>query len=341
MYIKSVHIKDFRILKDLHVKFQGGEQGKNTINVIAGVNGSGKSSLLEAIYAYLSTSKQQGSKMELADSRQKLPWEESQKDPSWSDIYGFLKALKTKNTNKTPPFDDPRIILVPAHLDFEYQSVNQLKSMYEPFLRIGGKVLGQAEFYIREYVLAKERASNIANSTQRTQQAVAAFNGHFQDTSLLTQLHDLDKNRYNRPVFKNVKGDLVTIEQLSDGEKQLYGRVVALMMLQPRNSIILIDEPEVSLHPAWQHQIMRIYANIGENNQFIVATHSPQIIASTSYRNLILLRRENEKIVPVYPQHPPSGVDVNSILTEIMGAQDEPAEVAGLCRIPVLDEKAV
>jgi predicted ATP-binding protein involved in virulence len=72
---------------------------------------------------------------------------------------------------------------------------------------------------------------------------------------------------------------------------------------------------------------MKIYANIGKNNQFIIATHSPQIIANTPYKNLILLTRENNRIIPVYPQHPPSGVDVNSILTEIMGADVRPKKL--------------
>jgi predicted ATP-binding protein involved in virulence len=69
---------------------------------------------------------------------------------------------------------------------------------------------------------------------------------------------------------------------------------------------------------------MEIYASIGHNNQFIVATHSPQIIAHTAYKNLILLARQNNRIAPIYPQHPPSGIDVNSILTEIMGADVRP-----------------
>ena len=125
---------------------------------------------------------------------------------------------------------------------------------------------------------------------------------------------------FNRPVFENVSGDQVTIDKLSDGEKQLYGRLIALMILEPRNSIILIDEPEIALHPAWQQHIMQLYSRIGNNNQFIVATHSPQIIASVPYQNRILLRKEKNKIVPIHCQQPPSGVDVNSILSEIMGA---------------------
>jgi len=65
------------------------------------------------------------------------------------------------------------------------------------------------------------------------------------------------------------------------------------------NSVILIDEPEIALHPKWQSQIMDIYANIGVNNQFIVTTHSPYIIGSVPNRNINFLIRENNKIVAV------------------------------------------
>jgi Predicted ATP-binding protein involved in virulence len=75
---------------------------------------------------------------------------------------------------------------------------------------------------------------------------------------------------------------------------------------------------------------MQIYSRIGKNNQFIVATHSPQIIASVPYKNRILLRKENGKIQPVHMNQPPSGVDVNSILSEIMGADPRPPELLKL-----------
>lgn len=66
---------------------------------------------------------------------------------------------------------------------------------------------------------------------------------------------------------------------------------------------------------------MQIYSRIGKNNQFIVATHSPQIIANTPYKNLIILHKQDNKIVALYPNHPPAGVDANSILAEVMGVE--------------------
>ncbi len=298
MYIESIHIKEFRIFKDLELKFQPPENGENVINVIAGVNGCGKTTLLEIFFEYFQDN--------LRDS------------------------VQIKLTDIPPNVEDPRLIFIPANLNFVYKPTTQLNTNYQFLNLIDENILGKTEAYIREYILSIERESHIANPEERTRLAISQFNKPFINTKLLTTLHDLDKNRFNRPVFKNIKGDLVTIDQLSDGEKQLYGRLVALMMLEPRNSMILIDEPEISLHPAWQQEIMKIYANIGKNNQFIIATHSPQIIANTPYKNLILLTQQNNRIIPVYPQHPPSGVDVNSILTEIMGTDNRPKKLDAL-----------
>ncbi|WP_069470726.1 AAA family ATPase [Candidatus Marithrix sp. Canyon 246] len=219
MYIKSIHIKEFRIFKDLDINFQPPENGENVINVIAGVNGCGKTTLLEIFFQYF--------KGDLSDSVQ----------------------IKTDINKKN---ENPRLIFIPANLTFKYKPTSQLNTNYQFLNLIDENILGKTETYIREYILSIERESHLANPEERTNLAISQFNKPFRNTKLLTTLHDLDKNRFNRPVFKNIKGDLVTIDQLSDGEKQLYGRVVALMMLEPRNSMILIDEPETSLHPAWQ-----------------------------------------------------------------------------------------
>jgi predicted ATP-binding protein involved in virulence len=330
MYLKKLNIHQFRVLKDLEVSFQE-PNGKtadprtgNVINVIAGVNGCGKTSLLDAIYEGLSNPHDfahqynKGS-FELSDlglidqSRWGKLWNEI---VDWNKEYALL-----------PDFHDkPRLMYLPSQQSFQYQAVSQLTIDYVFAQKINtAEILGRAEFFIKEYVLNLERQSSIADPKARTQSAVDQFNAHFLNAELLTQLVDLSKTKFNRPVFRNVTGDDVTIDLLSDGEKQLYARVIALMMLNPNNAIILIDEPEIALHPAWQEKIMQIYANIGTNNQFIVATHSPQIIASVAYQNRILLTKDSEqkKIVALHLNEPPSGIDVNSILIEIMGANTQ------------------
>lgn len=335
MYIEKIKIDKFRVLEDIEIHFQppGGatadpETG-NVVNVIAGVNGCGKTSLLEAVFQAVSdphgfcVGRKHGS-LSISDFGV-VSFE------NWLPLYNEINRLNKENQGKHSFYGDPRLISMPSQQSFQYSPVTQMSVQYFFAQKVDiQRILGNAEFYTKEYVLNKVLESNIANPAQRTKAAVDAFNSHFLNANLLTKLSSLSKALFNRPVFSNAANQDVTIDQLSDGEKQLYGRVIALMILNPSNSMILIDEPEIALHPAWQQKIMQIYSRIGKNNQFIVATHSPQIIASVPYKNRILLRKENGKIQPVHMSQPPSGVDVNSILSEIMGADPRPPELLKL-----------
>jgi predicted ATPase len=69
----------------------------------------------------------------------------------------------------------------------------------------------------------------------------------------------------------------VDSDQLSAGEKQMLSFVCYNAFY--RDSIIFIDEPELSLHPDWQRQLFAILQRQQSTNQFVVATHSPFIYA--------------------------------------------------------------
>lgn len=338
MYIEKLQIHKYRVLEDIEIRFQppNGETADpetgNVVNIIAGVNGSGKTTLLKAVVEYLhdpcyfEVTKKYG---RLFLKRMDLY------EPEDCQRTYFFISQKMQNNGKSSVKEKSQLIYMPAELNFSYKHSYFLDLTYEFLRQIrSDQLLGNAEFYIKEFIIAKERMSTESDPEKRSAWAVEEFNKTFLDANLLTRLVNLDANQMNRPVFANPRGELVTIDQLSDGEKQLYGRVIALMMLEPQDSIILIDEPEIALHPAWQQKIMKIYSRIGKNNQFIVATHSPQIIANTPYQNLILLRKnEQGKIEPLYPSEPPTGVDVNSILTEIMGVEELlPLDVLNLRR---------
>ena len=78
----------------------------------------------------------------------------------------------------------------------------------------------------------------------------------------------------------NVKGKKLSLSQLSSGEKQEIILFYKLIFETPENTLLLIDEPEISLHIAWQKKFMDdLYKIIKfKNLNVIVATHSPQII---------------------------------------------------------------
>jgi predicted ATP-binding protein involved in virulence len=129
------------------------------------------------------------------------------------------------------------------------------------------------------------------------------------------------------PIFESFNGKKISINQLSSGEKQLFCQAAYLQKLNLQDSIILIDEPETSLHPTWQRNILKLYQNIGENNQIIVATHSPHIIASVKPESLFVLYPNSEtgKIEPINmakAHKHTKGVEPNRILQEVMGMDD-------------------
>ena len=75
-------------------------------------------------------------------------------------------------------------------------------------------------------------------------------------------------------------GTALDLEKLSSGEQHELVMLYELLFRAFANSLILIDEPELSLHVAWQEQWLKDLEDIAALSDFraIVATHSPEII---------------------------------------------------------------
>ena len=80
--------------------------------------------------------------------------------------------------------------------------------------------------------------------------------------------------------LQTLDGKTISRDFWSTGTKQIIDTAIPLMVIKPKNAIILIDEPERSLYPNLQQKIVDFYTNLGDNCQFFFATHSP-IIASS------------------------------------------------------------
>ena len=80
--------------------------------------------------------------------------------------------------------------------------------------------------------------------------------------------------------------DAIDSTSLSAGEKQMLSFLCYNAFSE--NSIIFIDEPELSLHPDWQRKIFRILLRQQPSNQFVVATHSPFIYSKYEDKEIVL-----------------------------------------------------
>ncbi|HAV5935129.1 TPA: ATP-binding protein [Acinetobacter baumannii] len=103
----------------------------------------------------------------------------------------------------------------------------------------------------------------------------------------LIELIDIKFNKNNRSFY---------LTESSSGELSLIFNLLSIAGEIENDSLILIDEPEISLHPKWQSDFLPLLSKMFSNYQgchFIIATHSPQILSSTSNKNVFIINLED------------------------------------------------
>jgi predicted ATP-binding protein involved in virulence len=124
-------------------------------------------------------------------------------------------------------------------------------------------------------------------------------------------------------------GKTMTINQLSDGEKCLIALVgdlarrIAIANSTKENSleghgIVLIDEIDLHLHPKWQRTVISKLTEVFPNCQFLISTHSPQVINQVRPENLFILDQSEEGIVALHPSSS-YGKNAERTLEDLMG----------------------
>ncbi len=131
----------------------------------------------------------------------------------------------------------------------------------------------------------------------------------------------------NKVIFKSKNNQQeLAPEDLSHGELKKLGIYIWLKYIVEENSIVLMDEVDIALHPKWQYELTKDLITWSKDSQFLLATHSPQILSSTYYKNLIKL--ENGELKGL--NKPPLDRDINAIITQIMEAPDFPEDLKEL-----------
>jgi len=89
------------------------------------------------------------------------------------------------------------------------------------------------------------------------------------------------------------------ISEASSGEQCIFTTLIGISCNIVDNSLILIDEPEISLHPEWQERYITLLIDTFKNFKnchFIIATHSPQLISKLSIENCYILQMDTKEL---------------------------------------------
>ena len=309
MKIKKVSIKDYKGLKNLDINFEN-ENGILNIVVLAGSNGSGKTRVLESIYKYFENTindKVEKNKIEICFEKKEKEVDNILQNKS-TDIFKSLKNYNSykkrnsiysegiiENIEKLEKF--PKIIYIPTEINFQKikTETTNFEVEYKFLNVVNSDVIKDISSYISTKVIKTMFKEKELTTSQAMDKVFKEINEIFEILELDVKVSTISENG-NSPVFVNFAGEKFDINELSSGEKQLFLRTLAIKMLEPENSIIMIDEPELSLHPKWQSMIVSVYQKIGKNNQIILATHSPHILGSVEKENIKVLYKDNSEI---------------------------------------------
>ncbi|EPG2508195.1 AAA family ATPase, partial [Acinetobacter baumannii] len=127
-----------------------------------------------------------------------------------------------------------------------------------------------------------------------------------------------------------LKDDSLFLHQLSDGQRVFLGMIgdIARRLILLNDSsdnplmgqgIIIIDEVELHLHPKWQQKIIGVLRKCFPNIQFIVSTHSPQILGEVESKHLRILTLQDTREIKVTIPEQSYGLTSSEIVEELMG----------------------
>jgi len=116
-------------------------------------------------------------------------------------------------------------------------------------------------------------AEKQAEMKARIEDFRSVINGLFQET----EKHiEIEGNKFNIVS----KGNVLPIDALSSGEKQILLIMLRVFLLEGKESYVLLDEPENSLDISWQYKLIDTLTKLNPNAQFFITTHSPSIFGA-------------------------------------------------------------
>ncbi len=148
---------------------------------------------------------------------------------------------------------------------------------------------------------------------------------------------ELGPLRFVVSVESGHKAEKLALNQLSGGYRIMLALAadLAWRMAQANphledplasEAIVLIDEIELHLHPSWQQRVLPDLARTFPNVQFIVSTHSPQVLTTVRPEHIVSLRRQGGLIVAGEASAATFGAEAGDVLSTEMGVGERPRD---------------
>lgn len=278
--IGCIGYRGFSNFQELPLAIPNGKKGSG-LTVLVGPNSGGKSTLVECFSKINQhePSFTEGKRNKFANDKVKI-------EIHYDGKMGTLQTVESGGSETTwiPPYDKPLIYYIPS------------RRVFNPFF---GKGMWDRLTFIQNPEISQFRGNPLNNFTMRLFDANRNSSMEFNELFwkiLGKELHwTIDQDDSGQYYIKIQKADTIfhNSEGLGEGVVSLLFIVDALFQAQP-NELIVIDEPELSLHPQLQKRLLDAILETTKKVQIVISTHSPMMISIDSIINNGQIARVHE-----------------------------------------------
>ena len=224
------------------------------VNVLSGINGVGKSTILNKVFKSVNTNG------DVVNHLLKGVHLTVEPEDASHIRYDIIRSLDSPVLDLgTMSHVDSRIT---SALDFQLYHLQRKYLDYQ--VNIGNRIIAELQ-------------QGNADAAQRLSQPKIRFQDIvdelFEDTGKKIVRTE------NEIRFSQI-GETLVPYQLSSGEKQMLAILLTVLVEDREPYVLFMDEPEVSLHIEWQKRLIELIIELNPNVQIILTTHSPAVIMS-------------------------------------------------------------
>jgi len=255
-YIKRIEIDSLWSGKK-HIVWELNPQ----VNILSGINGQGKSTIINKVVKGLSQGGEFPSHMLKGVKIDVEP-----EDAKWIR-YDMIRSLDSNLSQVITDEDGAMRQVLPvikggggSLLDIQLYGLQRKYLDYQ--VNIGNRIIAELQ----------------QGNTDAAQQ-LSQKKTRFQD--IIDELfHDTGKTivRTENEIRFSQIGEVIGPYQLSSGEKQMLAILLTVLVEDEQPYVLFMDEPEVSLHIEWQKRLIDLCLELNPNVQIILTTHSPAVV---------------------------------------------------------------
>ncbi len=227
---------------------------QRTVNVLSGVNGVGKSTIINKVVGSLS---QEGLLPNYEATGVRLDVEPAAEYIHYDVVRSFDRPLM--NSEVVAKMNMP----FATELDWQLFALQRRYLDYQ--VNIGNRIIEELQSGKAD---AAQRAQQISSQKQLFYEIIDEFFADTKKTILRTE---------NEIRFQQF-GETLVPYKLSSGEKQMLVILLTVLVEDLQPYVLFMDEPEISLHIEWQQQLIETILKLNPNVQIILTTHSPAVI---------------------------------------------------------------